>query len=98
VGDVDTAPPSINVTATEVYVTAGTLYRFSLVATDNYDNVKVVEEWSEGAVDMYGVLQAGVHTLTLTATDLTGNVTVHTVTFHVVDSITDEFIIDCGAV
>ena len=98
VGDVDREAPSINVTATEVYVTAGTLYRFSLVATDNYDNVTVAEEWSAGAVDMYGVLQMGEHTLTLTATDLTGNVTVHTVIFHVVDSITDEFIIDCGAV
>lgn len=28
-------------------------------ATDHYGNVTVVEEWSEGAVDMYGVLQTG---------------------------------------
>ena len=97
VGDIDTLPPSINVVTSDVYVMAGTLYRFSLIATDNYDNVTVAQEWSAGAVDMYGVLQMGEHTLTLTATDLTGNVTVHTVTFHVVDSITDEFIIDCTA-
>ena len=97
VGDVDREAPSINVNATEVYVTVGTLYRFSLIATDNYDNVTVVEEWSAGAVDMYGVLQMGEHTLTLTATDLTGNVTVHTVIFHVVGSINDEIIIDGGA-
>lgn len=50
------------------------------------------------AILLVGCGQKKDDTPTVSATDHYGNVTVHTVIFHVVDSITDEFIIDCGAV
>ena len=69
----------------------------ALVAIDNYDDVEVVEEWSPGAVDFGGRLSEGVHTLTLTATDLSGNTTVHVVTVRVLSSDTTVgTLIQCG--
>ena len=84
VGPPDVEAPTITFLASEIYVPVGTFYRMVLVAEDNYDDVKVVEEWSEGAIDFGGRLAEGVHTLTLTATDLSGNSTVKVVTVHVI--------------
>ena len=84
VGPPDVEAPTITFLASEIYVPVGTFYRMVLVAEDNYDDVKVVEEWSEGAIDRGGRLSEGVHTLTLTATDLSGNSTVKVVTVHVI--------------
>lgn len=84
VGPPDVEAPNITFLASEIYVPVGTFYRMVLVAEDNYDDVEVVEEWSEGAIDFGGRLNEGVHTLTLTATDLSGNSTVKVVTVHVI--------------
>ena len=68
-----------------------------ITAEDNYDAVKVTEQWSDGAVDFGGRLLAGTHLLTLTSVDLSGNKTVHIVTVYVVkgDS-TVGTLIQCG--
>lgn len=84
VGPPDVEAPTITFLASEIFVSVGTFYRMVLVAEDNYDDVEVVEEWSEGAIDRGGRLSEGVHTLTLTATDLSGNKTVKVVTVHVI--------------
>ncbi len=94
VGDPDVTAPSIEITVSEVYALAGSLYRFNITAIDDYDKVTVNETWSDEAIDMYGVLQSGEHTLTLTVTDLSGNSTTHIINFHVVDVIENEFIIE----
>ena len=95
VGPPDVEAPTITFLASEIYVPVGTFYRMVLIAEDNYDDVKVVEEWSEGAIDFGGRLSEGVHTLTLTATDLSGNKTVKVVTVHVIagDTTVGELIV-----
>ena len=97
VGPPDVDAPVIKFTASEIYVTEGTFYRMLITAEDNYDAVKVTEEWSDGAVDFGGRLLAGTHLLTLTSVDLSGNKTVHIVTVYVVkgDS-TVGTLIQCG--
>ena len=85
VGDVDTQAPVIKFGLTTIHATAGT--RVDLAKTikveDNYDVVTPQLTWSEGALDAQGRLLAGTHTLTITATDLTGLSSQHTVTFVV---------------
>ena len=85
VGPPDVEAPEIEFYASEIFVSVGTYYRMTITATDNYDDVTVVETWSDGAIDFGGKLAEGVHTLTLTATDLSGNETVKVVTVYVVD-------------
>ena len=94
VGDPDITAPTIEITVSEVYATVGSLYRFNVTAIDDYDRVTVIESWSDGAIDAYGVLSAGEHTLTLTVTDLSGNTAMHIINFHVLDVIENEFIIE----
>lgn len=97
VGPPDVDAPVIHFSASEIYVTAGTFYRMVIVAEDNYDDVTVVEEWSDGAIDLGGRLAEGTHTLTLTATDLSGNVNVYVVTVYVLDGdSTVGPLIQCG--
>ena len=97
VGAPDVTPPEISFGASEIVVTVGTYYRMVITCVDNYDRVEVVEVWSDGAIDPVGRLAEGVHTLTLTATDLSGNVTVHVVTVRVLsgDS-TVGTLVQCG--
>lgn len=97
VGEVDVTPPEISFKASEIVVTVGTYYRMVMTCVDNYDRVDVVEVWSDGAIDPVGRLAEGVHTLTLTATDLSGNVSVHVVTVRVLsgDS-TVGTLVQCG--
>jgi hypothetical protein len=97
VGPPDVEAPEIQFFAEEIFVPVGTLYRMTPYATDNYDDVEVVESWSEGAVDPVGRLSEGVHTLTLTATDLSGNSTEKVITVYVVSTdSTVGTLIDCG--
>ncbi len=88
VGDRDTEAPVIQFGLTTINATAGTRVDLAktIVVTDNYDVVAPVLTWSDGAVDAYNRLQAGMHTLTITATDLTGLQSEKTVTFNVADT------------
>lgn len=83
VGAPDTEAPEIQFEASEIYVPIGTFYRMVVSCVDNYDKVKVAEQWSVGALDPAGRLTEGTHTLTLTATDLSGNTATHVVTVYV---------------
>lgn len=83
VGAPDVSAPVIHFEAKDVYVMAGTVYRLDILATDDYDTVSVVEEWSKTAMDFGGRMIQGEYVLTLTATDLTGNKAVKTVYVHV---------------
>ena len=97
VGPPDVSAPEIQFFTSEIYVPVGTFYRMALMAIDDYDNVDVIEEWSDGAIDLGGRLAEGVHTLTLTATDLSGNKTVKVVTVYVIDGdVTVGTLIQCG--
>ena len=97
VGPPDVTAPTIGFSASTIYVPVGTYYRIAIVAVDDYDDVDVVEEWSAGAIDRGGRLAEGVHTLTLTSTDLSGNTSVHVVTVYVVNGdSTVGTIIECG--
>jgi hypothetical protein len=62
----------------------GALPFIAVNATDNVDEIKAVLTWSEGALDIYGRLTAGEHTLTISATDLSGNKNEFVITFTVV--------------
>ena len=86
VGPPDVEAPEIHFFASEIFVPVGTFYCMTTYATDNYDDVEVVETWSAGALDPAGRLNEGVHTLTLTATDLSGNKTEKVVTVYVVST------------
>jgi len=79
VGNKDTEPPVIHFPASEIHTFPGTKPQLEITATDNEDEVTVVQDWSEGAIDASGRLCPGTHTLTLSSQDLTGNKTVKTV-------------------
>lgn len=85
----DTEAPVIHFGLSTIYATAGTRVDLAetIVVTDNYDIVTPVLTWSEGAVDTYNRLLVGTHTLTITATDLTGVQSQKIVTFIVVDAV-----------
>jgi hypothetical protein len=85
VGPPDVEAPEILFTESEIYVPTGTFYRMVIECVDNYDDIDVVTEWSDGAVDFGGRLSKGTHTLTFTATDYSGNKSVHVVTVYVTD-------------
>ena len=97
VGPPDVEAPEILFTASEIYVPVGTFSRMVISCVDNYDKVNVVSEWSDGAIDFGGRLFEGTHTLTLTATDLSGNKSVHVVTVYVTDGDTTAGeLVKCG--
>ena len=93
----DETPPEILFEASEIHVSVGTISRMVISCVDNYDMVDVISEWSEGAIDFGGRLYEGIHTLTLTATDLSGNKSVHVVTVYVTDGdSTVGQLVECG--
>ena len=97
VGPKDVTAPTIQFTAKEIHVAVGTFDRMVIKCADDYDDVDVEVKWSAGAVDFGGRLNKGTHTLTLTATDLTGNKTVMVVKVYVTES--DDVVgklIECG--
>ena len=81
----DTEAPVINFEPNLIRVPAGTVNMFTVEATDNYDDVTAVLSWSEGTLDARGCFTAGSHILTITATDLTGNVSTKSVIVMVTD-------------
>ncbi len=93
----DVEAPKIEIDTSEIFVPVGTFYRMVISCVDNYDNVDVVSEWSEGAIDFGGRLAEGTHTLTLSATDQSGNKSVHIVTLYVTNGDTTVGdLIECG--
>ena len=69
----DNVPPVIEIFTDTIRARAGTYAKMNVSAKDNEDPVDAVLSWSEGAVDAKGRLLPGEHTLTVTASDLTGN-------------------------
>lgn len=93
VGAKDSEAPEISWTPESIVALVGSKPVFDVKATDNKDDVEAVLEWSEGALDKSGRLTAGEHTLTVSATDLTGNKTEKVINVSAVDSISGENII-----
>ena len=56
-----------------IYVPAGTFNLLDVEVTDDYDDVSAVFSWSTGTFDARGRFAVGEHTMTITATDLSGN-------------------------
>ena len=80
----DLLAPEMTIPTTEIYVKTGTTPLINVKATDNKDGeIEIVREWSKNALDKTGKLTEGTHTLTLTASDLSGNTTVKVITFYV---------------
>ena len=80
VGPRDTEAPLINWTLDRIETVAGALPLLNFNVTDNEDEPETLLTWSDGAIDRRGRITEGTHTLTVTATDLTGNVSTVTVT------------------
>ncbi len=83
VREADREAPVIELKTTEMYATVGTIPVLTIQATDNSGSVIVTQTWSEGALDKRGALTEGTHTLTVTATDPSGNTTTKTVIVYV---------------
>ena len=72
----DKTAPTINWTVEKLFANVGMRVMLDITATDDKDGeVEPVFVWSEGALDSKGRLLEGEHTLTVTATDSTGNET-----------------------
>lgn len=82
----DTEAPVISFDPYLIRVPAGTVNMLTVEATDNYDDVTAVLTWSEGTFDSRGRFAVGGHTLTITATDLSGNTATKSVIIMVMDS------------
>ena len=87
VGEKDTVAPVIDCDFRTVKTVTGAYARLEFKATDDRDNVKVVQTWSKGALDDLDRINEGTHTLTLTASDLTGNTTTITITVTASDTL-----------
>lgn len=88
VGKKDIAAPEIDWTAESISALVGARCLLNISATDDSDGeVEAELTWSEGALDNRGRLTEGEHTLTITATDATGNTTQKIVKVVVVTSI-----------
>ena len=79
----DLIPPTLVVPLDTVYAKIGARSLLTFEATDNNGEVDVDLIWSEGALDRYERLTEGTHTLTVVATDLSGNQTQAVITFIV---------------
>ncbi len=96
VNEVDNELPVISCSVTEMYAIVGTIPVLNVKASDNSGSVEVTSVWSDGALAKNGALTEGTHTLTVTATDPSGNKTTKTITIYVTteenfgDNIVDE--------
>jgi len=91
----DTKAPELSYMPSEVYAPVGAKPIFKVTATDDKDEVEAELVWSNGALDARGRLTAGEHTLTVSATDLTGNKTEKVIIFIVGEKTTvGEIIVD----
>ena len=82
----DNEAPVIAASTDVIYVRTGTYGSMNISATDNEDDVKVVNMWSKGALDDKGRLLPGEHELKLHSADDTGNVAEHVIKVIVADS------------
>lgn len=82
----DEEQPVIHVTATTITVKVGTIPQLNVFVSDNRDeNLVPTYSWSEGALDERGRLTLGTHVVTITAMDLSNNISIHKVTFIVIE-------------
>lgn len=79
----DTVSPTLDIRVDTVYAKIGASVLLDFPATDDRGSVTVTKTWSDGALDSRERLTEGTHTLTVTATDASGNKTEKTVTFIV---------------
>jgi hypothetical protein len=79
----DTLSPTLNIRVNTVYAKIGASVLLEFSATDDRGSVTITKTWSNGALDSREKLTEGTHTLTVTATDASGNKTEKTVTFIV---------------
>lgn len=71
----DMTPPTLSWSPEKIFANVGMRPMLEVTATDDRDGeVDVIMTWSEGALDSRGRLVEGNHTLTITASDETGNV------------------------
>lgn len=84
--EADIEAPVISFDPYLIRVPAGTVNMLTVEATDNVDEVTAVLTWSEGTFDSRGRFTAGSHILTITATDLSGNIATKSVIVMVMDS------------
>ncbi len=91
VGKKDTVAPTITVPET-ITAFVGVDAEFVFDVTDNYDEVTCDVVWSDGAFDENGKLVKGTHQVTITSTDLTGNVASETVTVNVIETSIEDLI------
>lgn len=96
VEEADLTAPVINIPTHTIYAKIGAKPLLAIQATDDRtENVQVTQTWSAGALDARGKLMEGVHTLTITARDLSGNTTEEVITFIITqEGDTADIIID----
>ncbi len=79
----DETPPTLEIPVETVYAKVGARVLFTFTAFDERGKADVAVKWSDGALDGYKKLTQGTHTLTVIATDKSGNSTKKTITFIV---------------
>ena len=81
----DVTAPVLDWAPDKIFAEAGMMPRLTLTATDDRDGeIEAVASWSNGAI-IWGRLVVGEHTLTVTATDSSGNKTEKTITVVVIN-------------
>ena len=91
----DTTPPTLLIPVDTIYAKVGARSLLTFTATDDSGSVELTTAWSEGALDRCERLTKGTHTLTVTASDLSGNQTQKVITFIVTEEgDTSDVIID----
>jgi len=96
VEEADNEAPVISCAVTEMYAVVGTIPVLNIEASDDSGSVSVTKVWSDGALAKNGSLTEGTHTLTVTASDPSGNKATHTITVYVTteenfgDNVVDE--------
>lgn len=100
VEEADVTAPIINVKTNQIHAVVGTTPIINVIAIDDKDGeVQVNYIWSENALTKDGKLNEGIHTLTISATDFSGNKVTETITFTVseedeeFDNVIDEEIL-----
>lgn len=82
--DSDVTPPVLEMPTKEYRTEAGSIPVYDdIKATDESGQVELIYEWSEGALDGFGRLTEGTHTLKIIAADAYGNTADATVTYIV---------------
>ena len=90
----DVTAPVIEALPERIVAETGSHLVLEIDVTDNNDEVEPVLTFSEGALDAKGRLAAGEHTLTVNATDKSGNASTTVISIVVKNVIDDETIIE----